>query len=74
MWQPQRRPHVEQSVYRASKLKRLSLVSNQGHYVQWHAARLPIHLGLYSRVNVMIDAVRHNAAVSAVTAHQNMNI
>lgn len=38
------------------------------------AARLTIHLGPYSRVNIMIDAVRRNAAVSAAAAYRNMNI
>jgi len=74
IWQPQRRPRVAQSVQRVSKLERLSLVSNRGLYVKWQAARLTIHLALYSRVNVMIDAVRRNAAVSVAAAHRNMNI
>lgn len=74
IWQHERRPHVAQSVHRASKLKRLSLVSNRGLYVKWQVACLTIHLGLYSRVNVMIDAVRRNAAVSAAAAHRNTNI
>ena len=38
------------------------------------AARFIIHLALYSRVNVMIDAVKRNAAVSADADHRNMNI
>jgi hypothetical protein len=74
IWQPHLRPHLAQSVHTASKLKGLSLVSNQGLYVKWQAARFTMCLDLYSLVNIMIDAVRCNAAVSAAADYRNMNI